>query len=115
MRLQLLLPKVETKEISVPEKCVYEGCGSKEVQMHQEVQKPLRDTKYTQVEVHRYRCLKCGRTFRVYPKGVSNAQVSDRNIRPSSHVVLVGTELRSGLAGIGKDDAYLSQRRKPTT
>jgi len=42
------------------------------------VQKALRDTKYTLVEVHRYRCLKCGRTFRVYPKGVSKAQVSDR-------------------------------------
>jgi len=28
--------------------------------------------------VYRYRCLTCGRTFRVYPKGVSNAQVSDR-------------------------------------
>jgi transposase-like protein len=78
MRLQLLLPKVEPKEINEPVKCVYEGCGSKEVQRHQEVQKALRDTKYTSVEVHRYRCLKCGRTFRVYPKGVSKAQTSDR-------------------------------------
>ena len=78
MRLQLLLPKVEPKEISEPVKCEYEGCGSKEVQMHQKVQKALRDTKYQQVEVYRCRCLKCGRTFRVYPKGVSKAQVSDR-------------------------------------
>ena len=32
MRLQLLLPKVEPKEISEPRECVYEGCGSKQVQ-----------------------------------------------------------------------------------
>jgi transposase-like protein len=78
MRLQMVLPKVEPKEISEPVACVYEGCGSKEVQKHQEVQKALRDTKYSLVEVHRYRCLTCGRTFRTYPQGVSKAQVSDR-------------------------------------
>ena len=78
MRLQLLLPKVEPKEISEPVECVYADCGSKEVQMHQLVEKGLRDTMHKLVEVHRYRCLKCGRTFRVYPKGVSQAQTSDR-------------------------------------
>ena len=78
MRLQLLLPKVEPKEISEPIECGYAGCGSKGVQMHQEVRKALRDMMHKQVEVRRYRCLECGRTFRVYPKGVSKAQVSDR-------------------------------------
>jgi transposase-like protein len=78
MRLHLLLPKVEPKEISFPSECVYAGCGSKQVQMHQPVEKALRDTMHSHVEVHRYRCLKCGRTFRVYPKGVSKAQTSDR-------------------------------------
>src|SRR5215469_11996757 len=78
MRLQLLLPKVEPKEISEPTECVYEGCGSKQVQMHQPVEKALRDTVYQQVEAQRYRCGKCGRTFRVYPKGVSPGQTSDR-------------------------------------
>jgi transposase-like protein len=78
MRLQLLLPKVEPKEISEPVACGYAGCGSKEVQKHQLVEKALRDTMHQLVEVHRYRCLTCGRTFRVYPKGVSQAQTSDR-------------------------------------
>ncbi len=78
MRLQLLLPKVEPKEISEPAACAYAGCGSKHVQRHQAVEKALRDTRYSHVEVHRYRCLTCGRTFRVYPKGVSQAQTSDR-------------------------------------
>ena len=78
MRLQLLLPKVEPKEIREPVACAYAGWGSKEVQKHQSVGKALRDTIYQRVEVHRYCCLKCGRTFRAYPKGVSQAQTSDR-------------------------------------
>ena len=78
MRLHLLLSKVEPKEISAPSKCVYAGCGSKRLHLHQEVQKTLRDTIHQQVEAYRYRCLKCGRTFRVYPKGVSQAHTSER-------------------------------------
>jgi transposase-like protein len=78
MRLQMLLPKVEPKEINEPTACSYADCGSKRVQMHQEVLKALRDTMHKKVEVHRYRCLECGRTFRVYPLGVSKAHTSDR-------------------------------------
>jgi hypothetical protein len=44
MRFQLLLPQVEPKEINEPAACVYEGCQSKQIQMHQEVPKALRDT-----------------------------------------------------------------------
>jgi transposase-like protein len=77
MRLQLLLPKVEAKEIKEAEECEYEGCGG-HVQKHQVVKKAIRDTKEEMVQAQRYRCLKCRRTFRVYPKGVSPAQTSDR-------------------------------------
>src|SRR5947209_12427676 len=78
MRLQLLLPKVEPKAITVHSECPYPGCARKQVRLHQPVKKALRDTRYEQVEAQRYRCLTCGRTFRVYPKGVSQAQTSDR-------------------------------------
>jgi transposase-like protein len=78
MRLHLLLPKVDPKAIPVPLECAYADCTSKQVRFHQPVKKALRDTVHQQVEVHRYRCLKCGRTFRVYPPGVSHAQSSDR-------------------------------------
>lgn len=78
MRFQLLRPKVEPKEISEPGECMDAGCGSKEVQMPHPVEQALRDTMPQPVEVHRYRGLKCGRTFRGYPKGVSKAQTSDR-------------------------------------
>ncbi len=62
----------------VPSKCAYADCTSKQVQLHQPVSKALRDTVYPQMEVHRYRCLKCRRTFRVYPPGVTQAQSSER-------------------------------------
>jgi len=78
MRLHLLLPKVDPKALAAPSKCVYADCQSKQVRLHQPVSKALRDTVHQRVEVHRYRCLKCKRTFRVYPPGVSPAQSSDR-------------------------------------
>src|SRR5512142_2270516 len=78
MRLHLLLAKVEPKAIPVPVKCADPKCSSKRVQLHPPVNKALRDTVHQQVQVHRYRCLKCGRTFRVYPPGVTRAQSSER-------------------------------------
>src|ERR1700694_1764259 len=42
------------------------------------VGKPLRDTVDHEVQVHRYQCLKCQRTFRVYPEGTTHAQTSQR-------------------------------------
>jgi hypothetical protein len=44
MRLHVLLPKVDPKGLAVPSKCGYPDCSSKQVQMHQPVQKALRDT-----------------------------------------------------------------------
>jgi transposase-like protein len=78
MRLHLLLPKVDPKALAAPSKCTYADCQSKLVRLHQPVSKALRDTVHQQVQVYRYRCLSCHRTFRVYPPGVSAAQTSDR-------------------------------------
>jgi transposase-like protein len=33
---------------------------------------------HSAVPAHRYRCLRCKRTFRVYPQGVTHAQTSQR-------------------------------------
>jgi len=78
MRLQLILPRVVPTEIQEPIVCPYKGCDGKQFWLHQVVDKPLRDTHYAQVEAHRYECLWCHRTFRVYPRGVSSAQNSLR-------------------------------------
>src|SRR5258708_32368554 len=78
MRLRILLPKGTPEAITVPPHCAYAGCGGRAVHVRQEGSKPLRDTVYHEVQVPRYQCLKCKRTFRVYPEGTSRAQTSQR-------------------------------------
>lgn len=78
MRLHLILPRVEPDEIKPPSECPYEGCDGTHFQFIQEVEKPLRDTRYPQVVARRYQCLRCFRTHRVYPRGVSKDHISQR-------------------------------------
>jgi transposase-like protein len=78
MRLRIILPKVSPEAITVPTHCIYAGCGGRKFHLRQQVIKPLRDTVYQQVQVPRYQCLRCKRTFRVYPEGTTKAQTSQR-------------------------------------
>jgi transposase-like protein len=71
VRLQLILPRVEPATIEMPS-------VGKHFRHHQEVANPLKDTRYDSVTVHRYACLRCHRTFRLYPQGVTRAQTSQR-------------------------------------
>ena len=78
MRLQLILPQVNVTRYRKPSACPHEDCQGRHFEHHQEVGKPLKDTKYREVVAHRYRCLRCRRTFRIYPQGVTRAQTSQR-------------------------------------
>jgi transposase-like protein len=78
MRLRIVLPNVNPKAIAVPSTCPYARCGGRKFHVRQEVAKPLRDTVYQEVQVPRYQCLRCKRTFRVYPEGTTRAQTSQR-------------------------------------
>ena len=78
MRLRIVLPKVNPEAITIPTRCADASCGGRKFHLRQEVAKPLRDTVYHEVQVHRYQCLKCKRTFRVYPEGTTRAQTSQR-------------------------------------
>jgi len=78
MRLQLILPRVEPGKIKMPVTCPYDGCEGKYFRHHQQVDKPVKDTNYDIVTAHRYECLRCHRTFRLYPQGVTHAQTSLR-------------------------------------
>jgi transposase-like protein len=78
MRLQLILPQVKPTVFVKPVVCPHEGCAGTHFEHHQEVEKALKDTAYQSVCAHRYRCLRCKRTFRVYPEGVTRAQSSQR-------------------------------------
>ena len=78
MRLNLILPVVEPDKFSEPEKCPNENCRSKHFKVRQTVKKAIRDSKHEEVRALRYECLKCHRTFRVYPQGVQADHVSQR-------------------------------------
>lgn len=78
MRLRILLPQVDPQAIVAPTRCIYAGCGGRKFHLRQHVAKPLRDTVYQEVQVPRYQCLRCKRTFRLYPQGTTHAQTSQR-------------------------------------
>jgi hypothetical protein len=78
MWLRIVFPKVNPEVIEVPTRCAYAGCGGRKFHLRQAVTKPVRDTVYHEVVVHRSHCLKCKRTFRVYPQGTTAAQTSQR-------------------------------------
>ena len=63
MRLRILLAKVNPEAITVPTRCAYAGCGGRKFHLRQEVTKPLRDTVYQEVQVHRYQCLRAHAPF----------------------------------------------------
>lgn len=90
MHLHLLLPCVEPDEMKLPERCPHGHCGGRRFRRHQAVPKAVRDTGYHQVTAQRYQCLRCGRTFRVYPQGVTQARSSQRLIALAVMLYLLG-------------------------
>ena len=72
----LRMPEVKTRPRGRPKRCP--NCGSYILQRWGRITKPVRDTHELEVEVHRYRCCECGRTFRTYPKGIDR---SERTLR----------------------------------
>ena len=78
MRLYLILPRVEPEEINLPSECPHKDCDGTRFKLLQVVKKPLRDTKHSHVMAYRYRCLRCFRTHRVYPKGVGKDHISQQ-------------------------------------
>jgi hypothetical protein len=78
MRLRLMLTRVELSAMNLPSVCPYESCQGRHFRHHQEVEKPLKDTEYASVSAQRNECLRCKRTFRLCPKGVTRAQNSQR-------------------------------------
>lgn len=85
MHLNVRLPKVQPLVFEQPTRCPLRDpknkkkkCSGTHFKEHQwNCRKPVRDTRHTQVTVRRYRCLKCQRTFRIYPTGVSRVHQSD--------------------------------------
>lgn len=80
MRLRVCLPQVQPDVYDLPTRCPREGCASQHFKAHGvkgEV-KAVRDPQVAEVVAHRWRCLRCGKTFRVYPRGIGREQQSNR-------------------------------------
>ncbi len=72
----LKLPKVKRKREERPRKCAY--CKGETFQRWGQVKKAVRDLGCRTVQVYRYRCCHCWRTFRHYPEGNSAADQTER-------------------------------------
>ncbi len=90
MRLVFTFHWDDPKGIPHPTRCPYPGCNSTQVRLRQVVKKLVRDAVCEEVWAHRYQCLVCGRTFRVYPSGVSRAHTSQRVQKVALLLYLLG-------------------------
>ncbi len=77
MRMRLRIPQVEPELYGEAEVCPYKGCGGRHFKLHeQRCPKRLRDPKHDVVIAKRLYCVRCKRSFRVYPQGVTRAKQS---------------------------------------
>jgi transposase-like protein len=74
--LVLKLPDVKRRTEERPKECPY--CQGETFQRWGQVRKPVRDTRSRNVQVYRYRCCRCRRTFRHYPEGTTRADQTER-------------------------------------
>lgn len=75
-RVRFLLPEVKATQEARPTSCPY--CRGQTFQRHSVVPKPLKDLHLLRVQVIRYLCTSCHRTFRHYPEGVDRHDQSKR-------------------------------------
>lgn len=72
----LKLPDVKRKREERPRRCPY--CEGELFQRWGQVRKPVKDVHVRRVQVYRYRCCRCHRTFRHYPEGNTRADQTER-------------------------------------
>ncbi len=78
MRLSLILPPVQPEVYPGQPGCPTPAAAARTCSTGRPCPNRVRDTQVHKVVAHRYRCVRCGRTFRVYPRGVSHDQTSAR-------------------------------------
>jgi len=89
----LRLPDVKRKTTTRPQKCPY--CSGETFQRWGQVSKPVKDNRHRRVQVYRYRCCHCQRTFRYYPEGVGRADQTERLRKLVAVLWVLGMSLRS--------------------
>ena len=72
----LQLSSVNRNKTSRPTECPH--CGGETFQRWGTERRSIKDPRIRSVQVSRYKCTSCKRTFRHYPQGISHAQQSER-------------------------------------
>lgn len=96
----LRLPEVKAATEKRPGKCPHCGCGV--LQRWGNVSKPVIDPQVKYALIYRYRCTGCGRTFRDYPQGITQADQSERMRFLCAMIWKMGASLRqtTGIVGV---------------
>ncbi len=105
----LQLPVVKRKNETRPKKCRY--CQGETFQRWGKVSKPVRDHRCRRVQVYRYRCCHCQRTFRHYPQGVDRADQTQRMRKLAAIYWVLGMSLRGvaiALSPFGVELSHMS-------
>ena len=89
----LRLPVVKRKSEKRPDKCP--NCQGETFQRWGKVRKPVKDPCHRTVEVYRYRCCHCHRTFRQHPPGVGRADQTERMKKLAVLMWVLGLSLRN--------------------
>ena len=72
------------------------------------VGKPVRDNRCRNVQVYRYRCCNCQRTFRHYPQGVDQADQTQRMRKLAVMYWVMGLSLRGVVTALSVHGVKLS-------
>ncbi len=108
MRLRIQIPAVQPTEYQPwPKECP--RCHGQTFHSHAWRGKALRDTRVDQVVVHRIRCTTCGKTFSVYPQGVTDRSQSERVRALSVFLWLLGVSYRGVSDALGGLQACLGK------
>ena len=95
--LVLKLPDVKVESETRPPRCP--ACKGEILQRWGGQVRQIRDPQVSSVQVYRYRCCGCRRTFRYYPEGVDQAQRSQRLRRLAALCWTLGLSYR-GVASV---------------
>jgi hypothetical protein len=115
MQFRFILTCVDLKPTGPLSVCAYQDCGGTEFDFLQAVDKPIIDIVYQSVIAHRYKCIRCQRTFRVYPQGASRAQISKRVQGLAALLYLLGLSYGAVALTLEALETYLCKSQVYTT
>ena len=109
MNLHVILPRPQSAAEPPAVVCPQPACAGAAVRLHQHTTRIIKDVVLHHVPVHRYKCLGCGRTFRVYPAGVTHAHTTERVLLIAVLLYRLGLGCGAVSAALNAFGVYLSR------